>query len=90
MLGALGALVITWLALGGNFNHLPKALQASPLGHLLYFGSIVSMQGVFFLYYYGWNLFQTLPVAVVVGAVLLFSGSRALTEVQERRLTAQR
>jgi oligosaccharyltransferase complex subunit delta (ribophorin II) len=42
------------------------------------------------MYYLSWNLFQTLPVAAVVGAVVFVSGSRALTEVQERRLAGQR
>ena len=48
------------------------------------------MEGVFFLYYYSWTLFQTLPVAGVVAIVAYVSGSRALTEVQERRLAGQR
>lgn len=48
------------------------------------------MEGVFFMYYTSWNLFQTLPVAIGVGAVAYVSGSRALTEVQERRLAGLR
>ena len=60
------------------------------MAHSLFLGSIVAMEGVFFMYYVSWNLFQTLPVAAVVGTVALLSGSRALTEVQERRLAGER
>ncbi|KAK4634639.1 hypothetical protein CLAFUW4_02043 [Fulvia fulva] len=76
--------------LGGNFDHVGKAFGANPVAHGLFFGSIVAMEGVFFLYYSSWNLFQTLPVAAVVGMVAYVSGSRALTEVQERRLAGER
>lgn len=48
------------------------------------------MEGIFFLYYTSWNLFQTLPAAAVVGVVAFVSGSRALSEVQERRLAGLR
>jgi len=76
--------------LGGNLDHLSKAYGASPVAHGLFLGSIVAMEGVFFMYYISWNLFQTLPVAAVVGFVAFVSGSRALTEVQERRLAGER
>ncbi len=55
------------------------------MAHALYVGGIVAMEAIFFLYYTRWNLFQTLPVASAVGVVILVSGSRALSEVQERR-----
>ena len=71
-------------------EHISKAFGASPVAHGLFFGSIVAMEGVFFMYYVSWNLFQTLPVAAVVGVVTFVSGSRALTEVQERRLAGER
>jgi oligosaccharyltransferase complex subunit delta (ribophorin II) len=48
------------------------------------------MEGIFFLYYTTWNLFQTMPAAAVVGIVAFVSGSRALSEVQERRLAGLR
>jgi oligosaccharyltransferase complex subunit delta (ribophorin II) len=90
VLAALPALFGAWLLLGGNLNHVGKAFGAKPVAHGLFFGSIIAMEGVFFLYYASWNLFQTLPVAGVLGLVAFVSGSRALTEVQERRLTGQR
>ena len=71
-------------------GHASKALGASPFAHAMFFGSIVAMEGVFFLYYTSWNLFQTLPVATVVALVAFVSGSRALTEVQDRRLAGER
>lgn len=79
-----------WMLLGGNVDHMGKAFGANPVAHGLFFGSIVAMEGVFFMYYSTWNLFQTLPVAAVVGVVAYVSGSRALTEVQERRLAGER
>ena len=42
------------------------------------------------MYYTAWNLFQTLPVAAAVGTVAFLSGSRALGEVQERRMAGLR
>ena len=48
------------------------------------------MEGIFFMYYTSWNLFQTLPGAVGIGLITFLSGSRALREVQERRLAGLR
>lgn len=79
-----------WLALGANADHLQKALSSAPVAHGVFFGSIVAMEGVFFMYYSAWNLFQTLPVAGVVGVVAFLSGTRALGEVQRRRLAGER
>lgn len=87
---ALPALFIAWLALGANVNHIGKALGNAPVSHGLFFGSILAMEGIFFLYYTTWNLFQTLPAATIVGFVAFLSGSRALSEVQERRLAGLR
>ena len=42
------------------------------------------------MYYTSWNLFRTLPVLLAIGTVTFLSGSRALTEVQERRLAGLR
>jgi oligosaccharyltransferase complex subunit delta (ribophorin II) len=48
------------------------------------------MEAVFAMYYTSWNLFQTLPAMTVVGAVMFLSGSKALGEVQSRRLAGER
>jgi oligosaccharyltransferase complex subunit delta (ribophorin II) len=48
------------------------------------------MEIVFFFYYAAWNLFQTLPVIGLVGVVAFLSGSKALSEVQSRRLAGER
>ncbi|KAF2176996.1 hypothetical protein K469DRAFT_721089 [Zopfia rhizophila CBS 207.26] len=90
VIGALPILLGVWATLGGNANHLGKALGSAPISHTLFFGSILAMEGIFFLYYTSWNLFQTLPAAAVVGSVAFLSGSRALSEVQERRLAGLR
>ncbi len=70
--------------------HLPKALGAAPISHIVFFGSTISMEFLFFLYYYNWTLFQMLPVAGVIGVVAFLSGSKALSEVQSRRLAGER
>lgn len=90
VLATLPVIAGTWLFLGGNVDHMGKAFGANPVAHGLFFGSIVAMEGVFFMYYISWNLFQTLPVAAIVGTVAFVSGSRALTEVQERRFAGER
>jgi oligosaccharyltransferase complex subunit delta (ribophorin II) len=46
------------------------------------------MEAVFAMYYTTWNLFQALPAMAIVGAVMLLSGSKALGELQSRRLAA--
>ncbi|KAH6651148.1 Oligosaccharyltransferase subunit Ribophorin II-domain-containing protein [Chaetomium tenue] len=86
----LPALLISWATLGGNLNHLSKAIGVAPLSHAAFFGSIMAMEFVFFMYYTSWNLFQVLPVMGVVGAVAVLSGTKALGEVQARRLAGER
>lgn len=81
---------IQWFSLGANLDHLATALGKAPLSHAAFLGSIVAMEFVFFLYYSTWNLFQVLPVIAVVGAVTVLSGTKALGEVQARRLAGQR
>jgi oligosaccharyltransferase complex subunit delta (ribophorin II) len=81
---------LKWLYLGGNFNHVSKAFRYAPISHTLFYGSIVGIEGVFFLYYTSWNLFKTLPVLLAVGTITFLSGSRALSEVQDRRLAGLR
>lgn len=90
VLSAPPVLAGVWLALGANLDHLPKALNAAPISHAAFLGSIVAMEGVFFMYYTRWNLFQTLPVAGAVGIVAVLSGVKALGEVQGRRLKGER
>ncbi|EOD52840.1 putative oligosaccharyltransferase subunit ribophorin ii protein [Neofusicoccum parvum UCRNP2] len=86
----LPILLGAWALLGANLSHAPKAFGAAPASHALFYGSIVALEGIFFLYYTAWNLFQTLPAAAAVGIVAYISGSRALSEVQERRLAGHR
>ncbi|KAF4619096.1 hypothetical protein G7Y89_g14749 [Cudoniella acicularis] len=80
----------TWAYLGANLSHLSKATAAAPVSHGLFFSSIICMEGIFFLYYYKWTLFKMLPFAGVVGLVAFLSGSKALSEVQSRRLAGER
>ncbi|KXG47061.1 Ribophorin II [Penicillium griseofulvum] len=84
------ALAVLWLFLGANVNHLPTAFKSAPLSHTIFLGSLVGFEGIFFLYYTSWNLFQVLPAMAAVGVVAFVSGSRALGEVQGRRLAGLR
>lgn len=79
-----------WLYLGANMSHATQAMKGSPVSHGLFFGSLIALEGVFFLYYTSWNLFQMLPATAAVGVVAILSGSKALSEVQQRRLAHQR
>lgn len=79
-----------WAMLGANLNHLPEALSNAPLSHAAFFGSILALEGIFFLYYSHWKLYQMLPTAGALGMVAFLSGSRALSEVQSRRLLGKR
>ncbi|KAH9892999.1 Oligosaccharyltransferase subunit Ribophorin II-domain-containing protein [Xylariomycetidae sp. FL2044] len=84
------ALYVCWSSLGANLEHLPSALSAAPVAHGVFFGSIVAMEAVFYLYYLSWSLFQVLPVIGLLGAATFLSGTKALGEVQSRRLAGER
>lgn len=79
-----------WIYLGANLSHFSTALKSAPVPHIVFVGSIVGLEVLFFLYYTSWNLFQLLPAALALGAVAFLAGSRALSEVQERRLAGLR
>jgi oligosaccharyltransferase complex subunit delta (ribophorin II) len=85
-----GLTIKQWLALGANVNHLGAALSSAPLSHAAFFGSIVALEGAFGMYYFKWNLFQTLPVIGACSSVAFVGGMKALGEVQSRRLAGQR
>ena len=89
-LATIPALLGGWLALGANVNHLSQAMSNAPVAHALFLGSVLGMEGIFFMYYSSWTLFQTLPPATVTAVVAVLSGSRALGEVQGRRLAGKR
>ncbi|KAG0130383.1 Oligosaccharyltransferase subunit Ribophorin II-domain-containing protein [Tuber indicum] len=91
VLVGLGGLFVVWFPiLGGNLSHLRQALKAAPISHPIFFASLLSLEGIFFMYYTHWNLFQTLAGMALVGPVVLFSGSRALREVRARREKGER
>lgn len=79
-----------WALLGANVNDAAKAFSSAPVSHAVFFGSLVAMEGALFLYHVQWTLFQFLPVAGVISVVALVSGSKALGEVQGRRLAGHR
>ncbi|KAI1421310.1 Oligosaccharyltransferase subunit Ribophorin II-domain-containing protein [Xylaria sp. FL1777] len=90
VLATVPVLFVGWLALGANVSHLQRALRDAPIAHGVFFGSLIALEGVFYLYYVSWTLFQVLPVISVVGAATFLSGVKALGEVQSRRLAGER
>lgn len=89
-LSGFNADCIQWLVLGANVSHAQKAFSTSPISHAVFFGSIIAIEGTFFIYYSSWNLFQTVPVIGVLGLTAFLSGNKALSEVQGRRLAGER
>lgn len=79
-----------WLAIGANVSHLQRALRDAPVAHGVFFGSLVALEGVFYLYYVSWTLFEVLPIATIISAATFLSGAKALGEVQSRRLAGER
>jgi oligosaccharyltransferase complex subunit delta (ribophorin II) len=90
ILATVPVLLGTWVLLKGNLEGLGSALKAAPGAHVVFFGSLVAMEGVYAMYYLSWNLFKVLPVAGAVSVVAFVSGSKALSEVQARRLAGER
>lgn len=76
--------------LGANLSSLPKALGAAPLSHATFFGSILGIEFVYFLYHRGMSLGHILLPVAVLGTITVLSGMKALGEVQSRRLAGQR
>lgn len=90
VLATFPVLLLTWAGLGANLKHFGKAFGSAPISHGLFYGSIVAIEFAFWQYYTNWRLYTLLPVAGVAGLVAVVSGSRALTEVQQRRLNGER
>lgn len=86
----LPLLIAVWAVLGANLNHLPHAFSNAPVSHAAFLGSVMALEGIFFLYYSHWRLYQMLPAAGAAGLVAFLSGSRALSEVQGRRMIGKR
>ena len=86
----LPVLLGVWMELGLNVSHLPEAFASAPIAHGLFYGSIFLLEIIFGLYYLRLTLFQALPAVGVVGTLCFLSGSRALGEVQGRRLAGKR
>ncbi|GAP88201.1 putative oligosaccharyltransferase subunit ribophorin II [Rosellinia necatrix] len=90
VLATVPVLFVSWLAFGANVTHIQRALRDAPVAHGVFFGSLVALEGAFYLYYVSWNLFQILPVIGIVGVASFLSGVKALGEVQGRRLAGER
>lgn len=85
--GAIALLVIIlgfWSATG-NFNAFSLAIQGSPSGHVGLLLSLLAYEVTFFRYFRGTSIFDTLSAFAIITPIALFSGSRALSEVKQRR-----
>lgn len=83
---SLVGLFVAWATLGGNVSSLPTAFSTSPISHPVFIGSLLTLEGIFVMYYLKWSLFKTLAAALCVAPVAFLSGSRALREVRGRRV----
>lgn len=90
VLATLPILFIAWALLGANLKGLGSAIKTAPLAHTTFYGSLLALEGVFGMYYYSWRLFKVLPIVGAIGVVACLSGSKALSEVQKRRVAGQR
>lgn len=83
--------MLQWFGLlGANFSHLPKAFGTAPVAHTIFLGSIVGMEVIYYLYHRGMSLGHILLPTGLIGLTLVFSGMKALGEVQSRRLAGER
>lgn len=83
--------LLQWFVqLGANVSHLPKALGAAPVSHTTFLASIFGMELVYFLYHRGLSLGHIILPVTGLGAIMVFSGMKALGEVQSRRLAGER
>lgn len=83
--GLLGGLVLC----GANLGELPKAFSNSFIGHAGLLGSLVSFEAIFFLYYLGMSIFDVITFGALIAPVAIYTGSRALREVNRRRTAAK-
>jgi oligosaccharyltransferase complex subunit delta (ribophorin II) len=74
-----------WASVGANINSLSKALSDAPVGHVGLIASLASLETVFILYYLGRSIFDTLWSFAIIAPIIVFTGSRALRDVRERR-----
>ncbi|ANB12109.1 Swp1p [Sugiyamaella lignohabitans] len=68
---------------------LGSAVSKAPLGHIGLLSSLLAFELVFVRYFQGTSIFDTLFAVAFIAPVAIFTGSRALREVRERRLNGQ-
>jgi oligosaccharyltransferase complex subunit delta (ribophorin II) len=60
------------------------------LAALAFHGLLAAMLGVYLLFWTKWNLAETLPVVLVLGAALALVGHRALSGLATERLSSKK
>uniref|UniRef100_A0A7S3QP46 Ribophorin II n=1 Tax=Dunaliella tertiolecta TaxID=3047 RepID=A0A7S3QP46_DUNTE len=76
------------LGLGVNFNGWPQDGMTA-LSALAFHGLIAAMLGLYLVFWLRWNLIQTLPVALGLGAALVAVGHKALSGIATERLNSK-
>lgn len=80
-------LISAWSTFAGaNLNQLGTALERAPFAHTSFLASIIAIEYTFYLYFRSASIFRTLATLAALVPVTIFSGSRALREVKQRRL----
>ncbi|GAB5592374.1 hypothetical protein Unana1_07274 [Umbelopsis nana] len=83
-----------WIALLAGLGYTPAKVissltqgsVASTVSILSFLGTLAGIEVLFYCYWTHLNLFQTLGYLSVLSVVAFFTGQRALTAVQEKRL----
>ncbi|CCH46889.1 Dolichyl-diphosphooligosaccharide-protein glycosyltransferase subunit [Wickerhamomyces ciferrii] len=85
----LGGLILVWGGQGLiNFKNFPSGLDL--IYSIVFIGLISSFEIVFFQYYYGSTIFQTIGKSTILLGPTLFFGSKVLNYVGKLRLAGKR
>lgn len=74
---------------GVDLANLGPAMKASGFAHAAFLVSIGAIELVFFKYYKGTSIFDTIKSLAIIAPASVYFGSRALREVKARRLTGK-
>ncbi|KAH8549491.1 Oligosaccharyltransferase subunit Ribophorin II-domain-containing protein [Umbelopsis sp. PMI_123] len=84
------ALLAGWAQLGYTpakvISNIQKESMTSTLSILSFLGTLVAIEFLFFSYWTHLNLFQTLGYLSILSLAAFFTGQRALTVVQQKRI----
>lgn len=88
LVGITGMFLLMWLS-GASLGSVKTALSTSPVAHLTFLGSLFALEATFVRYFLGQSIFTTVFHSAVLSPVIVVSGSRALREMANRRLSGE-